>query len=242
MKRALVINYHEIVTKHERSKNPFEVLKKSFKQQMQLIADKDIPVIRLDDWLYNDNVPDYSIIISFDDGNKSDISIVLPILRHFNFKASFFPTVGEINKQGRLNWSDLKEIVKYGNSIGSHGFTHIPLIQAKRNDFDIDIELKNSKAQLENNLGIKISSFSLPFGIYNDYILERIKIFNYDSALTTKRRINKSTNKFLIHRWNIKNTTDLNEFEKLITLERKYLKLKRLQSDISFNVNSFRKR
>ncbi len=37
-------------------------------------------------------IPKKSVIVTFDDGHESDYTLALPLLRKFNFKATFFIT------------------------------------------------------------------------------------------------------------------------------------------------------
>ena len=80
------------------------------------------------------------IILTFDDGYKDIISIVLPILKKYNFKAICFIVsnhIGQYNlwdvnnhnykKKELLNKTDIFEWLKNGMMIGSHGHNHLDL-------------------------------------------------------------------------------------------------------------------
>ena len=55
-------------------------------------------------------IPDGLVVLTFDDGNKSDISIVAPKLQEYGFGASFYVTEGlgyeaDVNKERYLSWT-----------------------------------------------------------------------------------------------------------------------------------------
>ena len=64
-------------------------------------------------------------IITFDDGNKSDIEVALPILKKYNIKAKFFPIINRIGLQDYMTWDDIQSLMDAGMQIGSHGLDHV---------------------------------------------------------------------------------------------------------------------
>jgi peptidoglycan/xylan/chitin deacetylase (PgdA/CDA1 family) len=66
------------------------------------------------------------IAITFDDGNKTDVDIALPILKNAGVTAHFFPLTGRIGTPGYLNEDDIRTLHRSGMMIGSHGCRHIP--------------------------------------------------------------------------------------------------------------------
>ena len=102
------------------------------------------------------------IMLSFDDGHKSDISIALPMLKKKGFKATFFIVPSFVGKQGFLDWDDIRALSSEGMEIGSHSMTH-PNFRSL-NYSDAREELYESKKIIESKTNTTINSFAFPFG------------------------------------------------------------------------------
>ena len=64
------------------------------------------------------------LAITFDDGNISDLVIAAPGLQQRGLKAEFFVLTGRIGKPGSLGAEDIRELMRAGMRIGSHGVAH----------------------------------------------------------------------------------------------------------------------
>jgi peptidoglycan/xylan/chitin deacetylase (PgdA/CDA1 family) len=125
--------------------------------------------------------------LTFDDGDITNYTKALPILREFGVKASFF-IIGEwVGASGYMNWREIKELKDHGMTIGSHGMTH--RILTGLNDKDLDYELRESKRLLEKNLGCGIDKLSIPRGFCSAKIIEKAKEIGYKTIFTSDNRI-----------------------------------------------------
>ena len=55
-------------------------------------------------------IPDRLVVLSFDDGNKSDITFVASLLKHYGFGATFFGSEGLgfiENKKVFMTWREI---------------------------------------------------------------------------------------------------------------------------------------
>jgi peptidoglycan/xylan/chitin deacetylase (PgdA/CDA1 family) len=120
-------------------------------------------------------LPERSVLITFDDGYRSNLDVAVPVLQKFNYPAVVFvPThfIGGYNafdadisyepKEAICNWKELKELDKNGISMQSHGVMHRHFSQLTKDE--IRTEIVKSKADLENKLGKAIDVFSYPYG------------------------------------------------------------------------------
>src|SRR5262249_934114 len=100
--------------------------------------------------------------LTFDDGASSDYGQVFPALRELGLRATFFVVVGAVGKAGHVSWAQLREMVAGGMEIGSHSMTHPFLDRLDR--ATIVAEYRDSKALLEDRLGVAVLTASLPRG------------------------------------------------------------------------------
>jgi peptidoglycan/xylan/chitin deacetylase (PgdA/CDA1 family) len=120
----------------------------------------------------NDNNRDNSIsnsgnskfvILTFDDGYKSQYTTVKPILDKYGFKGTFYVVCNYAQKidTDRMNWTEIKDLHQQGHDIGSHTMNHADLTQLPA--YRIDYEIGTSKQCLKGNGINDVTSFAYPF-------------------------------------------------------------------------------
>ena len=73
------------------------------------------------------SIPDRLIVLTFDDGNKSDATYVAPLLKRYGFGGTFFITEGLNflnNKAHYVTWEEVKALHEAGFEIGNHTRHH----------------------------------------------------------------------------------------------------------------------
>jgi peptidoglycan/xylan/chitin deacetylase (PgdA/CDA1 family) len=141
-----------------------------------------------------DNNPDNSIsnrgnskfvILTFDDGYKSQYTTVKPILDKYGFKGTFYVVCNYAQKidTDRMNWTEIKDLHQQGHDIGSHTMNHADLTQLPANR--IDYEIGTSKQCLKGNGINDVTSFAYPFakGSTNVTIINTVSKY-YDLGRT----------------------------------------------------------
>ena len=76
------------------------------------------------DIAFSKNIKNDSICLTFDDGFKSDVEIVLPKLIEVNAAATFFIVKNYLNTSGYINEKDVIELINQGMQIVSHSLSH----------------------------------------------------------------------------------------------------------------------
>ena len=215
MKKLLILNYHKLLSANtvDPNESKFSVQKNAFIQQLDLLKRLELPIISLKQLKSPENNSKISIILTFDDGNNSDYEIAYPILKERNITATFFPVISTIGTKNHITWEQLNQLSENGFTIGSHTVSHLDL--TKSNQKDIEIELCESKNILEETLSTEIESLAFPFGKSTPSIELIARELGYKNALSTKGGTS-SQNDFVLHRWNIKSTTSILEFESII--------------------------
>jgi len=126
----------------------------------------------------NLNTP--TAVITFDDGYK-DLLSIFPITQKYNLKPTVFLLSNpehanyaelETNRQF-LSKNDIKKLMKFGWSFGSHTVTHANLSQLSK--FQMEQEVKGSKDQLEKDFQTKVKWIAYPKGNYNTSVLRSVK-------------------------------------------------------------------
>lgn len=167
------------------------------------------------------------VLITFDDGYQDHSEIVLPILKKYNAKATFFLLPKYFGQKNlwdhrsqvilnHLSVEQARKLVKEGHTVGSHGLTHNSLL--KFDDQQLETELKRSKTILEDALQIHVDCFSYPYGDFDQNISKMASgIYKYSFA--TNKETTQDWNQFgysQIRRERILSNMSLNEIETLI--------------------------
>jgi peptidoglycan/xylan/chitin deacetylase (PgdA/CDA1 family) len=107
--------------------------------------------------------------LTFDDGNKTDITVALPRLRAAGLKASFFIPSDRIGQPGYLDENDILSLHSEGMEIGSHGSAHLDW--TKHSDAEIVNDVMRSVARLGTIVHAPVRSLAIPFGFCDRRVL-----------------------------------------------------------------------
>ena len=139
--------------------------------------------------------PDRSFVITFDDGYQSVYEKAFPVLDHYGMSATVFLTVGNKDisrhaeqlpsREGRsmLTWGEIREMRQCGIDFGAHTLTHPNLTRLSRSQ--ITMEVYDSKAIIEDRLGVPVSFFAYPYGRYDQRSYEIVSQ-RFDCACTDR--------------------------------------------------------
>jgi len=150
------------------------------------------------------------VVITFDDGLRNFLTEAVPVLRQFGFTATMFLAtsfVGQARRSFRprgpssimseqqnaaecLTWDEVRDLKKAGFHFGSHTVTHPNLIELSWPE--VETELGNSKAEIEQKLGEPISTFAYPYAFpqadraFTAGLRQRLAGAGYRVAVTTQ--------------------------------------------------------
>ena len=131
----------------------------------------------------NTQIPEKSLVITFDDGWADNYTNMFPILKEYDLTATIFVITGFIGQSNYMDWNQLREMSEAGISIQSHTASHKPLAQLSK--AEIEYEIETSKKTIEDALGEKVSFLSLPHGVFNDKVLKIAQDAGYQAVCTS---------------------------------------------------------
>ena len=88
-------------------------------------------------------IPDRLVVLTVDDGTKSDIAFVAPLIKRYGFGASFYVTEGlrAIKREDdALTWDEIRKLNDEGFEIGNHTETHADLTKLSKEQILAEIE------------------------------------------------------------------------------------------------------
>lgn len=123
------------------------------------------------------------IVLTFDDGNRSDYDIALPRLLDRGLSASFFVLSGRLQRPCSLNPAHIAEMVSAGMRIGLHGAHHVSWRDCS--EPDLDEETCTARAKISAAAERPVSDVAIPFGRYNGRVIRRLKREKFTTVYTS---------------------------------------------------------
>lgn len=136
-------------------------------------------------------LPKYPLIITFDDGRKSNMELIDLFAQYGNVPTIYICANRE-NLDGNplFDEEDLRVANQYydlqAHTISHPNLKEVDMQTAKR-------EIMESKTILQDKLGKKITSFAYPYGSYRERDVELAQLSGYENALTVDFGFNSDT-------------------------------------------------
>ena len=130
-----------------------------------------------------------AVILTFDDGYRSQYTNAKPILDKYGYKATFYIICnyvgngeGEVHPNARMGWKDITALYNQGYDIGSHSMSHDNLDLLSEEG--MEYEIGDSKQCLLDH-GINTTSFAYPIntGAEDSVVIDIVAKY-YDIART----------------------------------------------------------
>ena len=207
-----VLTYHDFVDGNPT--NEMQINKKVFEKQMMYLNKMGYKTLKLEDikcFIESKcDISKKSVLITIDDGWKSELEIALPILKKYNLNAVIF-YLGE-NYDGKnenfMNLDDLKKIKEeYDNiEIASHSYS-LHYDDAYMLDLSGFVsDMKKMKKVIDSKY------YAYPCGLYSQKYMDALEKEKYSLAFTfgqnnTHRKLTKKDNRYELPRLNF--STDM---------------------------------
>lgn len=182
-----VLYYHSVDSSEA---NEVIISPDRLREQLQYIKDSgytSLTMSELNDYIVNEKeIPEKSIVITFDDGYADNYTNAFPILKELDMKATIFVITSGIDKDDYyLTSNKIKEMSDYGIDIESHTVNHRNILNEKLTYDEQLEEFKNSKETLEKITGKPVLAIAYPFGDFNDNSIKAAKEAGYSLAFKT---------------------------------------------------------
>lgn len=132
-------------------------------------------------------IPDKTVVLTFDDGCKSQATFVAPILKHYGFGATFYITEGLgflKNKEAYMTWDEVRDLHDAGFEIGNHTRHHRNVTQQTEQELISDLQFIDGRCE---EYGIsKPTTFCYPGYSHNE---PSVKVVSEHGFLFARRGV-----------------------------------------------------
>lgn len=200
-----VLLYHQLVSNRNYEtieKNDAIMSLEEFKKQMQMIAEAGYQTITLEQLQQHISgevpAPENSIVITFDDGYRSDYLLAYPVLKDVGFRAESFLVTSFLQEDSgdeeRLSTADIEKMKdvftfhSHSHALHTFAYEHGDLSELLTENLMWDTDLSLQTLELK---GIKekadLDAFSYPYGKYDDRFQEILAFLNVSLGFTTQK-------------------------------------------------------
>ncbi len=179
-----ILMYHQVGSYPGR----YNVPRQTFETQMAYLAQNGYTSVSIDQIAAalrgQGGLPPCPVAITFDDGYTSAYSNALPILQQYGLRATFYVVAGYVGMSQRfMNWDQVRDLAARGMWIGSHSYNHPYLARSPR--ASLPRQIVDSKAKLESELGVPVTTFAYPFGSYSLAVMHAVTEAGYVAGVWT---------------------------------------------------------
>jgi peptidoglycan/xylan/chitin deacetylase (PgdA/CDA1 family) len=210
-KRTIFLCYHGVTESPERSpEDPkgLHVNARRFAKHLDFLQSR-YRVIALRDYLKaqreSSSLPEYSAVLTFDDGFRNFLTVAAPLLAARKLPATVFlitDRAGETSEQQPgptwtpeddrryLSWEDARRLQQAQDvEFGSHTCSHSGLLTIS--PAESSHELQHSYDDLVSHMSVENPTLSYPKGQYSTLLAEAARKVGYACAVTTDRGPNE---------------------------------------------------
>ncbi|MFQ5674969.1 MAG: polysaccharide deacetylase family protein [bacterium] len=149
------------------------------------------------------------IIITFDDGHLSNYRLAFPLLKRYDFLATFYVVPTWVGTEQYMNWKQIRELANAGMEIGSHTLTHPYLTELTKEK--VRSEFAQSKQIIEDQIQQPCHSLAIPYGFNKPEYEQIAKECGYkgvcDSKVSFQSQFQSTFSR--IHRMGVRSHNDV---------------------------------
>jgi peptidoglycan/xylan/chitin deacetylase (PgdA/CDA1 family) len=194
-----ILCYHNL---GEQAKGRMVMAAATFREQMLYLKAKGYRVVSLREFVeftrLGRQLPQRSVVLTFDDGYKSFRQYAYPVLKELGFPATLFVYTDYVGAgRNALSWAELRELAAEGFDIQAHSKTHgdlrriagEPEAQYQRR---MQAELAQPQELFQKNLGRRADIIAFPYGSWDESLLGKVIEHGYVAGFSVRRQGNGS--------------------------------------------------
>jgi peptidoglycan/xylan/chitin deacetylase (PgdA/CDA1 family) len=206
------------------------ITRATFAKQMAYLAENGYRVISLSQLGAHLSgsagpLPANAVVVTVDDGWRSTLTEVAPVMRRYGFPFTAFIYPRFIGNGGSsLSWNDVRTLMRGGADIQSHTYSHAFLTRRRQRSRSsaqyaewLRHELRGSRAVIEKEIGRPVKFLAYPYGDYDTNVARAAAAAGYSAALTCNEGpIVAGADAYRLRRFAIDRTTTFEQFRNYV--------------------------
>jgi peptidoglycan/xylan/chitin deacetylase (PgdA/CDA1 family) len=165
-------------------------------------------------WHGKGKLPAKPVVLSFDDGYRSDWVDATPILQRLGWRGVLNLCLNAVRPHGDLPAPVVRAMVHAGWEVGDHTLTHPDLTTL--DGAGLHREIVVSRARLRALTGQPVSFFCYPSGAYDAKVIAAVKAAGFKGATTTNYGLAAPTDLFTLARIRVHRGVSMSDFAKAL--------------------------
>jgi peptidoglycan/xylan/chitin deacetylase (PgdA/CDA1 family) len=160
-------------------------------------------------WHGRSVLPRRPIVVSFDDGYRSDVGEALPVLKRHGWPGVLNLNVGNL-EPGDLRPRGVRRLISAGWEIDAHSITHPDLTTV--GDAQLTHEVAGSRAAIRRLFHVPVDFFCYPAGRYDARVVAAVRRAGFLGATTTNHGLAKPGEPYTLGRVRISGSDGVSGF------------------------------
>ncbi|MDX6607735.1 MAG: hypothetical protein QOD14_2275 [Solirubrobacterales bacterium] len=199
-----VLMYHVIASPPSSAQLPeLYVDPKTFDAQMESLKQKGYTGVSLnrvyDAWFKGGELPEKPVVVSFDDGYRSQYVYARPELRKLGWPGVLSVIAGRVGQpNAELSVAMVQNMIDNGWELDSHTINHVDVSQASGSQ--LQQEVAGSRRMLQQRFHQPVNFFCYPSGRYDDQAIQAVRAAGYLGATTTDEGLASKSEMYTLKR------------------------------------------
>ncbi len=181
---AVILQYHHVAidTPHSTSVTPAQ-----FASHLALLKQHNFTVISLqrliDAQKSQQNLPDKSVVITFDDGYQNNADNAHPLLKQYGYPYTIFvnPELIDSKQPGLMTWDTLRKLANEGATIANHSSRHDYLVRNQSADWLAltRSDILSAEQRIDDEIGYSKKWLAYPYGEFSLSLQQLVKDLDF---------------------------------------------------------------
>lgn len=157
-----------------------------------------------DFWRGKRVLPPKPIVLSFDDGYRSDFTVAMPTLRKRRWPGVLNLVLENLKPVWGSRPGMVRKLIAAGWEVDAHTISHVDLTTLSSDR--LKQEVAGSRAAIRKQFGVPVAFFCYPSGRYDDTVVAAVKAAGFLGATTENEGLGKPRDLFTLSRIRVDGT------------------------------------
>ena len=189
-----------------------------FSAEMSWLAHHGYHAVTLDTvwsaWHAHGRLPSHPIVVSFDDGYRSDVGVALPVLEGHRWPGVLNLAWHNLGPHG-LRARGVRRLIHTGWEIDAHSLTHPDLTTVGA--VQLRNEVAGSREEIRTMFHVPVDFFCYPAGRYDARVIAEVRSAGYFGATSTEYGLAHPSDPYALDRIRINGGDGLHGFASKLT-------------------------